>query len=210
MNLEKNSEENSFNITETQNSIKNKRKGRKKMKDSYNEKFLVKKVKTRCFKIFFKLLNKCIHLKVTRSEWKINDKKNIFKMFKSDVCKARNRDILKVSMRNLITIFSNVDMNEVTIKEDKKNKFNFMMNINWEEFLNYIKRGDREFREDVWQNEVSSSEIEEYFKYIKSVTKYKKRYIDETYSNLYKYLVNKNEFNERASVENVLLNMEDL
>ncbi len=210
MTQEKNSEENSFNISETQNSIKKKRKGRKKMKESYNEKFLVKKVKTRCFKIFFKLLNKCINLNVTRSEWKINDKKNIFKLFKSDVCKARNRDILKASMRNLINIFSNVDMNQITIKDDKKSKFNYMMNINWEEFLNYIKKGNREFREDVWQNEVNSSEIEEYFKYINSITKYKNRYIDETYSNLYSHIENKKEFDEKACVENVLLNINDI
>jgi hypothetical protein len=210
MNLDQITEENSINITETQNSIKKKRKGRKKMKESYNEKFLVKKVKTRCFKIFFKLLNKCIQLNVTRSEWKIDEKKNIFKLFKSDVCKARNREILKVSMRNLISVFSNVNMNEITIREDKKNKFNYMMNIHWEEFLKYIKRDCYEFKEDVWQNEVSGNEIDEYFKYINSLTKYKERYIDQTYSNLYKGLVKKIDMKERASVEKVLSNIIDL
>ena len=207
MNQDKYSEDNSFQITETQNSVKNKRKGRKRMKESYNEKFLVKKVKTRCFKIFFKLLNNCIHLNVTRSKWKINEKKEVFKLFKSDVCKSRNREILKVSMRNLITIFSNVNMNEITIREDKKNKFKYLMNINWEDFLNYIKRGGNEFREDVWQDEVSSSEISEYFKYINSLTKYKERKIDKTYSTLYKQLVKGSNigFNDETSVVNNIL-----
>jgi hypothetical protein len=210
MNQEKFSEEISFQITETQNSFKNKRKGRKKMKQTYNEKFLVKKVKTRCFKIFFKLLNNCIHLNVTRSKWKINDKKEIFKLFKSDVCKARNRNILRVSMQNLISVFSNVNMNEITVKQDKKNKFKYLMNINWEDFLLYIKRGTYEFREDVWQNEVNTSEIDEYFKYIKSLTKYKERRIDQTYSNLYSCLVeSNNQINEKIIVESYFLNFKD-
>jgi hypothetical protein len=209
MKQEQFSEEISFQVTETQNSVKNKRKGREKIKQSYNEKFLVKKVKTRCFKIFFKLLNKGIQFNVTRSKWKINDKKEVFKLFKSDVCKARNRDILRVPMKNLISVFSNVNMDQITINGDKKNKFQYLMNINWEEFLNFIKRGGCEFREDVWKDEVSSAEIDEYLKYIKSVTKYKERKIDQVYSNLYKCLVKKddNGINEKYMVENILLNM---
>jgi hypothetical protein len=203
------SEENSIQITETQNSMKIKRKGRKRMKESYNEKFMVKKVKTRCFKIFFKLLNKCIHLNVTRSKWKINEKKEVFKLFKSDVCKSRNREILKVSMKKLITVFSNVNMKEITIREDKINKFKYLMNIKWEEFLHYIKRRGNEFREDVWNDEVKSSEINEYFKYINSMTKYKERKIDPCYSNLYKELVKDSvsEYDEGTIVDNVLLTM---
>jgi hypothetical protein len=207
MNKEICSEDNSFMITEIQNSVKNKRKGRKRLKESYKEKFLVKKVKTRCFKIFFKLLNTCIHLNVTRSKWKINEKKEVFKLFKNDVCKSRNRLILKVSMKNLITIFSNINMNEITIREDKKNKFKYLMNIHWEDFLNHINRGGKEFREDVWQDEVSSSEIIEYFKYINSVTKYKERKIDQTYSNLYRQLVikSKDEIDDEKSIVNNIL-----
>ena len=72
------------NIIKCENIFKNK-KGRKKLKEAYNEKFLVKKVKTRCFKIFFKLLSKCIDLNVSKSEWKVDEKKEIFKLFKSDV-----------------------------------------------------------------------------------------------------------------------------
>jgi hypothetical protein len=169
------------------------KKGRKKLKETYNEKFLIKKVKTRCLKIYFRLLLNCVS-NLDKSKWKVNAKKEIFKLFKSDVCKSRNRDILGTSMKEILNLFSNISTAEISKSINHKvYTYQYLMNIEWEEFLLHVKRKNSEFFDLKSANTdpvVMITEITEFFNYIKSLTKYKARNIDINYASLYNELKN--------------------
>jgi hypothetical protein len=163
----------------------NQKKGRKKQKENYNEKFLIKRVKTRCLKIYFRLILECIGSQVA----KVNEKRNIFKLFKSDVCKSRNRAILYQSMRHLVDLFSNFKLEGVDVKKDRLTTFNYLMGLNWEDFILHVKhKGIEFFSLENSDPVVLLSEISEFFAYIKSETKYKPRSIDVNYATLYELL----------------------
>jgi hypothetical protein len=179
--------------TQSSTSLPNGKKGRRRLKESYNEKFLIKKVKTRCFKIYFRLLFKCTSSTLDKSKLKIQKKKEIFKLFKSDVCKSRNRAILYTPMRVLLSLFSNICVEGLPIKKEKNNSHEYLMNLTWEEFLYHVKRKNCELfckEEEFVDPVVTSAEIAEFFSYINSMTKYKPRNIDMSYSNLYNLVRN--------------------
>jgi hypothetical protein len=161
------------------------KKGRKRQKENYNEKFLIKKVKTRCLKVFMRLVLQC----GTKGEkLKLQGDRNMFKLFKSDVCKSRNRAVLSQSIRYLLNLFSNICVEGVSVRRDTALTFAYLMNLSWEDFLLHMKHRSPEFfKSDVELTDpiVEVREISEFFNYIKSETKYKARQIDLNYSNLY-------------------------
>jgi hypothetical protein len=180
------------NTEPTETQIKRKQ-GRKRQKEHYNEKFLIKKVKTRCFKIYLHLLLNCVaFINKEKLNLKKKDKREIFKIFKSDVCKSRNRDILGTPMRHLLNLFSNINPAPIELNAERIHTFEYLMNLSWEDFLIHVKRRTSEFFKEEIDPMVLLTEITEYLKYIKHDTKYKARTIDVNYLNLYKLLIKEN------------------
>jgi hypothetical protein len=175
--------------TQCTTSQANRRKGRKRQKENYNEKFLIKRVKTRCLKIYLRLILDCINASLEKSKLKVNEKRNVFKLFKSDVCKSRNRAILYQSMKHLLRLFSNIVVDGIPVKRDRLCTFNYLMNLKWEEFILHVKHKANElFEAEASDPVVLLGEIAEFFSYIKNETKYKPRSIDVNYATLYDLL----------------------
>jgi hypothetical protein len=172
-------------------------KGRNKKK-FFAMRNIIKKVKTHGLKCFTRCLISCINsLKAEnlKNSLKIKTKKKIYKLFKSDICKSRNRSILDIKMQDLLAIFSNLNVDLLTqaVREDMRSVFNFVLNLTWDEFLNFLKNENRDIVHLLGNIDntvkVTSSDVRKYYEYIYQGVDYKKRCnIDDDYVGLYMHV----------------------
>ena len=118
---------------------------------------LIKKVKTNCINIFEKLISNCLSIEQSIFSFAKNKKKrDVLRYFKSDISKLRNFFLLKIKMKDLISLFCDFDFNlyKKYIISDKEYKLNFLLNLTWKEFLLYLKNN----------NQIITNEIENLIK----------------------------------------------
>jgi hypothetical protein len=191
------------------------KKPQKNKKKFFEMRNVIKKVKTHGLKSFSKCLLSCMRSKnEIKSNWKLFNKKKTYKLFKSDICKSRNRSILYQPMREIMRVFSNIDIDLSTfhVKESMTHVYHFMLNITWDEFLHYLKTDNQEINNLVGSSDntlkVTSSDVRRYYEYINQGVDYKKRSnIDDEYVNLYEGLneIIKSEQDEKSQID-VFLN----
>jgi hypothetical protein len=185
---------------------------------------IIKKVKTHCLKFFYKSIKECADLKEKVSNnfrLKIHEKKNIYKIFKSDISKYRNKLLLKIPMRRIMKTFSNINISDNTfIKEDKKVIFDLLMNSQWSDILIYVKRRSKELTKflkakNIKASDITPKEVNEYLEYIKNGTNnYKDRInLDKSYLKLYEDIIDehndlkiKEENSMEKDIQHFLLN----
>jgi hypothetical protein len=163
---------------------------------------IIKKVKTHGLKLFNRILKQIANLKEkipAKFRLKLQEKKYIYKIFKSDISKFRNKILLNHKMKTIMKNFSNLNLHEGTkIKDDKKEYYDFLMNSTWLEILIYFKRKSKEIiLNDVKPGkniEITSKEVNEYLDYIKNgSSNYKERVnLDKNYLKLYEPIVSMN------------------
>lgn len=167
---------------------------------------IIKKVKTHCLKQFYKAVKDCADLKEkisTNFRLKIHEKKNVYKIFKSDISKFRNKVLLNHKMRVIMKNFSNININEKTqIKEGKKELYNYLMGCTWIDILNHVKHRTHELLPQNQKNpdstrkiiEVFPKEVNEYLDYIKNGSaNYKERVnLDKNYLKIFDPIIQKN------------------
>ena len=161
---------------------------------------VIKKVKTFCLKVAAKIIKDCNDSKEKVDnplKRKLNQKRNIYKILKSDISKFRNKALLSVPIGTIMRVFSNVSTDEAFIlKEDKKFTFNYYMNSNYQDLLIYIKRRDTELSK-IFEDknnkisDVTMNEVNDYLDYIKQgQTNYKDRVnLDKHYIKIYENLI---------------------
>jgi hypothetical protein len=180
---------------------------------------VIKKVKTHCLKVFYRAIKDCTDLRetlISTYRLKIYEKRMIYKTFKSDISKFRNKVLLNLKMRKIMGIFSNININDNSkIKPDKILVYKFLMNSTWYEILNYVKRNNKEIiKQDILNpiSDISIAEINEYLEYIKSGSiNYKERInLDKNYLSFFEKIIegyqkyeydNNNLENEKKIVE---------
>jgi hypothetical protein len=178
---------------------------------------VIKKVKTHCLKIFYNILKECAELKEkvsTNFRLKIHEKKNIYKIFKSDISKYRNKLLLNLPMRKIVKTFSNININDSTkVKEGKHSLFNFLMNSRWIDLLYFVKRHNKDLMRAYPGNiskfsEITPKDVNEYLEYIKNGSNnYKDRInLDRNYLKLFEQIVNEGfKKQHEAELSNYLL-----
>jgi hypothetical protein len=202
---------------EPKKELKEKKKKNPKYKNSklFEGRNIIKKVKTHCLKIFYKTIKECIEMKEKVSpnfRLKIYEKKNIYKIFKSDISKFRNKILLNIKMKKIIKVFSNINIHDNSnVKEEKRILFNFLMNCTWMDILLYVKRGNPDilayYKNKPLKNaDVASKEVNEYMDYIKNGTNnYKDRInLDRNYLDLYENLVTEYKFSKDLQKKDIL------
>lgn len=164
---------------------------------------IIKKVKTHCLKLFNVTIKKCADFKEkissTNHRLKIYEKKKIYKIFKSDISKFRNKILLNQKMSSILKRFSYIDIHDkLNIKEEKKHIYNFLMNSTWMDILLYVKRAGVEACSPLFDGyhklvDVSQKEVNEYMEYIDSASLiYTERVnLDKQYLKIYEPLVSK-------------------
>jgi hypothetical protein len=172
----------------------------------FEDRNLIKKVKTYCLKYYIKALTHCLLFNnKKRRKWKIAKKSKIFKMFKSDISKIRNRIVLNLPMHKIMETFSNINLKSQNfqVKEEFMLTFNFLLNMKWKDLLLIIKKRNLEFlhfttTKNNYHNQVD--EINKYLSYICQGGNFKERVnIDKIYLNSYNTLTDYNKNFEQES-----------
>jgi hypothetical protein len=167
---------------------------KKKNRHYFEGRNIIKKVKIHCLKIFYVIIKECIDQRaysIGEYKLKLGDMNMIYQTFKYDISKFRNKILLNLRMKDILAIFSNVNINDDTrVKGDRKFLFYFLMNCTWLEFLVFVKHENMEllslFEEEVLKD-ISASNILDYIKYVqKTSNRYKDRAnLDNNYLHLY-------------------------
>jgi hypothetical protein len=166
---------------------------KKKNRNYFEGRNVIKKVKIHCLKVFYGLIKDCIDIKaygLGEFKLKLVDMNMVYQTFKYDISKYRNKVLLDLRMKDIMLTFSNVNITEdsTKIKEDKQMFFNFLMNCTWLDFLLFVKHGCNElFVADDPLREISEENIRDYINYVqKSSNRYKDRAnLDDGYLRLY-------------------------
>jgi hypothetical protein len=164
---------------------------KKKNRNYFEGRNVIKKVKIHCLKVFYTLIKDCIDYKsygAGEYKLKLGEMNLIYQTFKYDISKYRNKVLLNLRMKDIMETFSNVNINEDTrIKEDKLLVFNFLMNCTWMDFLGLVKNENKELIDPEDLKDISEENITDYIKYIqKSSNRYKDRAnLDDGYLRLY-------------------------
>jgi hypothetical protein len=159
---------------------------------------IIKKVKTHGMNFFTSCLTSCMSSPDVKTSIK-----PVYKSFKSDICKSRNRYILDVSMHELMSVFSNIDMEylKTIVDEGKRSSFNFLLNLTWDEFLTCILKYNHDvynlLREVDSPIKLTSNDVKKYYEYIYQGIDYKQRTkTDGEYIDLYHQLKRVNNSNQ--------------
>lgn len=108
---------------------------------------LIKKVKTNCINIYEKILNSCLHINqplFTINTGKNKRKRDVLRYFKCDISKLRNYLLLNIPMKEIVSLFSDFQINDNAIIKGKKHKVMFLLNMTWKEFMLAIKNNVKE------------------------------------------------------------------
>jgi hypothetical protein len=207
----------SLNSNSRLNKLLRNQKKTKHKKKFFDMRNIIKKVKTHGMKFYTRCLTNCVDFV---GDIKKDASKTTYKLFKFDICKSRNRFILDLSMHEIVTSFSNINLAFLNshVKRGKEIIFNFLLNITWDEFLSLIKKQNRDVYGLVGEVDntfkLTSYDIKKYYEYIYQGIDYKKRsntddkYI-ELYEELEKFKRVKNYISDEDLLE-VIMNYENL
>ena len=180
---------------------------------------LIKKVKTNCINIFEKLISNCLSIEQSIFSFAKNKKKrDVLRYFKSDISKLRNYFLLKIKMKDLISLFCDFDFNlyKKYIISDKEYKLNFLLNLTWKEFLLYLKNNNQIITNEI-ENliKINNKDFDIFFNYILEInyTYDLRPSVDSLYANNLEKIINKsvqlnNEIQRQNDFFNFILNYE--
>ena len=180
---------------------------------------LIKKVKTNCINIFEKLISNCLSIEQSIFSFSKNKKKrDVLRYFKSDISKLRNFFLLKIKMKDLISLFCDFDFNlyKKYIISDKEYKLNFLLNLTWKEFLLYLKNNNQIITNEI-ENliKINNKDFDIFFNYILEInyTYDLRPSVDSLYANNLEKIINKsvqlnNEIQRQNDFFNFILNYE--
>jgi hypothetical protein len=180
---------------------------------------LIKKVKTNCINIFEKLISNCLSIEQSIFSFAKNKKKrDVLRYFKSDISKLRNYFLLKIKMKDLISLFCDFDFNlyKKYIISDKEYKLNFLLNLTWKEFLLYLKNNNQIITNEI-ENliKINNKDFDIFFNYILEInyTYDLRPSVDSLYANNLEKIINKsvqlnNEIQRQNDFFNFILNFE--
>ena len=180
---------------------------------------LIKKVKTNCINIFEKLISNCLSIEQSIFTFAKNKKKrDVLRYFKSDISKLRNYFLLKIKMKDLISLFCDFDFNlyKKYIISDKEYKLNFLLNLTWKEFLLYLKNNNQIITNEI-ENliKINNKDFDIFFNYILEInyTYDLRPSVDSLYANNLEKIINKsvqlnNEIQRQNDFFNFILNYE--
>ena len=180
---------------------------------------LIKKVKTNCINIFEKLISNCLSIEQSIFSFAKNKKKrDVLRYFKSDISKLRNFFLLKIKMKDLISLFCDFDFNlyKKYIISDKEYKLNFLLNLTWKEFLLYLKNNNQIITNEI-ENliKINNKDFDIFFNYILEInyTYDLRPSVDSLYANNLEKIINKsvqlnNEIQRQNDFFNFILNYE--
>jgi hypothetical protein len=158
---------------------------------------LIKKVKTNCINIFEKLISNCLSIEQSIFSFAKNKKKrDVLRYFKSDISKLRNFFLLKIKMKDLISLFCDFDFNlyKKYIISDKEYKLNFLLNLTWKEFLLYLKNNNQIITNEI-ENliKINNKDFDIFFNYILEInyTYDLRPSVDSLYANNLEKIINK-------------------
>ena len=132
---------------------------------------LIKKVKTNCINIFEKLISNCFSIEQSIFSFagKNKKKRDVLRYFKSDISKLRNFFLLKIKMKDLISLFCDFDFNSYKkyVISDKEYLLNFLLNLTWKEFLLYLKNDNKIIKNGI-ENliKINNKDFDIFFNYI--------------------------------------------
>ncbi len=180
---------------------------------------LIKKVKTNCINIFEKLISNCLSIEQSIFSFAKNKKKrDVLRYFKSDISKLRNFFLLKIKMKDLISLFCDFDFSlyKKYIISDKEYKLNFLLNLTWKEFLLYLKNNNQIITNEI-ENliKINNKDFDIFFNYILEInyTYDLRPSVDSLYANNLEKIINKsvqlnNEIQRQNDFFNFILNFE--
>ena len=180
---------------------------------------LIKKVKTNCINIFEKLISNCLSIEQSIFTFAKNKKKrDVLRYFKSDISKLRNYFLLKIKMKDLISLFCDFDFSlyKKYIISDKEYKLNFLLNLTWKEFLLYLKNNNQIITNEI-ENliKINNKDFDIFFNYILEInyTYDLRPSVDSLYANNLEKIINKsvqlnNEIQRQNDFFNFILNYE--
>ena len=180
---------------------------------------LIKKVKTNCINIFEKLISNCLSIEQSIFSFAKNKKKrDVLRYFKSDISKLRNFFLLKIKMKDLISLFCDFDFSlyKKYIISDKEYKLNFLLNLTWKEFLLYLKNNNQIITNEI-ENliKINNKDFDIFFNYILEInyTYDLRPSVDSLYANNLEKIINKsvqlnNEIQRQNDFFNFILNYE--
>ena len=180
---------------------------------------LIKKVKTNCINIFEKLISNCLSIEQSIFSFAKNKKKrDVLRYFKSDISKLRNYFLLKIKMKDLISLFCDFDFSlyKKYIISDKEYKLNFLLNLTWKEFLLYLKNNNQIITNEI-ENliKINNKDFDIFFNYILEInyTYDLRPSVDSLYANNLEKIINKsvqlnNEIQRQNDFFNFILNYE--
>ena len=180
---------------------------------------LIKKVKTNCINIFEKLISNCLSIEQSIFSFEKNKKKrDVLRYFKSDISKLRNFFLLKIKMKDLISLFCDFDFSlyKKYIISDKEYKLNFLLNLTWKEFLLYLKNNNQIITNEI-ENliKINNKDFDIFFNYILEInyTYDLRPSVDSLYANNLEKIINKsvqlnNEIQRQNDFFNFILNYE--
>jgi hypothetical protein len=180
---------------------------------------LIKKVKTNCINIFEKLISNCLSIEQSIFSFAKNKKKrDVLRYFKSDISKLRNYFLLKIKMKDLISLFCDFDFSlyKKYIISDKEYKLNFLLNLTWKEFLLYLKNNNQIITNEI-ENliKINNKDFDIFFNYILEInyTYDLRPSVDSLYANNLEKIINKsvqlnNEIQRQNDFFNFILNFE--
>ena len=170
---------------------------------------LIKKIKTRCIKHYEKLISKCIINPQKFSFYNLEElnARNIFRFFKSDISKYKNRILLNTSMKTFLTKFiGKSNLGNLNIETTHKHAFNMLNNITWKEFMCCLKYNIKNINSlslDKDNIVINKENFNIFFDYIDS-TKEKYSYIKKkTWDKTYLHFI------EQLEKDNTLTNSND-
>ena len=103
---------------------------------------LIKKLKTHCIKLYEKKLHSTLKNPHKFTLYNLSSKKSrlLFRFFKSDISKHKNKILLETSMKVLLKNFiGDNSLNELICNSNKKHLFFQLMNMKWKYFLVFMK-----------------------------------------------------------------------
>jgi hypothetical protein len=201
------------NESTVHNNHNNRLRKSQQRKNFYLMRNIIKKVKTHGFKFF----TRCLLALTSVRNYHRKNSKTIYKLFKSDICKSRNRCILDFTMKQLLLTFSTVDMEYLnsSLRKDKLT-FNFLMNLTWGEFLRLIRNQNQEIRGLMGERQrsikITPSDVKKYYEYIYQGIDYKTRTTtDDSYIKLYSNLESQNvKFEQQDLVDDFINSYEGI